>query len=82
MYIVIALLGIIQVITLKSYLFDNTYMVIFDGINQYMHFFSEFSVNFPCGKGANMLHFTIKVPDGSHENEPCLHERIHGYRTG
>lgn len=50
MYIVIALLGIIQVITLKSYLFDNTYMVIFDGINQYMHFFSEFSRILKSGK--------------------------------
>ena len=50
MYIVIALLGIIQVITLKSYLLGDVYMVMLDGINQYTHFFSEFSRVLKSGK--------------------------------
>lgn len=50
MYIVILVLGIIQVITLKPYLLGDMYMVMLDGINQYTHFYSEFSSMIKSGK--------------------------------
>lgn len=43
MYILILILALIQVFTLKDYLLGNNFMLIFDGINQYTHFYSGFS---------------------------------------
>ena len=43
MYILILILAFIQILTLKDYLLANNFMLIFDGINQYTHFYSGFS---------------------------------------
>ena len=43
MYTIIIILAIIQIVSLQPYLVGTSYMVMLDGINQYTHFYTEFS---------------------------------------